>query len=83
MASEPDSIIEHQPYFCTHCGNDLSDIEGSIIESRQVVDIPMPVRPFVTEHRMIEKGAPVVIVLNWNFPKKYAQEYPMDLISDQ
>ncbi|MGB4414287.1 MAG: transposase, partial [Paludibacter sp.] len=70
MASEPDSIIEHQPYFCTHCGNDLSDIEGSIIESRQVVDIPMPVRPFVTEHRMIEKRCTCGHCSQLEFPKE-------------
>jgi transposase len=55
MVSEPDSIIEHQPYFCTRCGNDLSRVEGKVIELRQVVDIPMPIRPVVTEHQLIGK----------------------------
>ena len=42
MVSEPDSIIEHQPYFCTRCGSDLSGVEGSVVEIRQVFDTPMP-----------------------------------------
>jgi len=55
MVSEPDSIVEHQPYFCTRCGSDLSTVEGSVVEIRQVFDIPMPVHPIVTEHQVISK----------------------------
>lgn len=55
MVSEPDSIVEHQPYFCTRCGNDLSAVEGSVVEIRQVFDIPMPVHPLVIEHQVISK----------------------------
>ncbi|MCE5331697.1 MAG: IS66 family transposase [Bacteroidales bacterium] len=55
MTSEPDSIIEHQPYFCTRCGNDLSSIEGTVVEIRQVFDVPMPIRPIVIEHHQISK----------------------------
>ena len=40
MVSEPDSIVEHQPYFCARCGSDLSTVEGSVVEIRQVFDIP-------------------------------------------
>jgi len=53
MASEPDSIIEHKPYFCTRCGNDLSAIQGSVVEIRQVFDVPMPIVPIVREHQLI------------------------------
>ena len=28
MVSDPDLIVEHQPYFCTRCGYDLSAVEG-------------------------------------------------------
>lgn len=55
MVSEPDSIEEHQPLFCTRCGKDLSGVEGSVVEVRQVFDIPLPVRPIVTEHQVLEK----------------------------
>jgi transposase len=69
MESNPDSIIEHQPYFCTHCGNDLSLVEGSVIETRQVVDVHMPVAPLVTEHRMIEKKCTCGHCSQLDFPK--------------
>lgn len=55
MVSVPDSMEVHQPYFCKRCGNDLSAVKGSVVEIRQVVDIPMPVRPMVTEHQLIGK----------------------------
>ncbi len=70
MVSEPDSIVEYQPYFCNHCGNDLSTIEGSVIEIRQVVDIPMLVRPLVTEHQMIEKNCTCGHCSQLDFPKE-------------
>ncbi len=69
MESNPDSIIEHQPYFCTHCGNDLSEVEGSVTETRQVVDVRMPVAPLVTEHRMIEKKCTCGHCSQLDFPK--------------
>ena len=52
---EPDFIIQHKPFYCKRCGNDLSQIEGSVIEVRQSVDIPLPIRPIVTEHQVIGK----------------------------
>jgi transposase len=70
MVSEPNSIVEHQPYFCNHCGNDLSQVVGSVIETRQVIDIPMPVEPLVTEHRMIEKRCTCGHCSQLDFPKE-------------
>ena len=69
MASVPDSIVEHQPYFCKRCGNDLSIVEGSVVEIRQVVDIPMPVRPMVTEHQLIGKKCSCGYNCQVEFPK--------------
>lgn len=69
MVSEPDSIIKHQPYFCRSCGSDLSSIEGSVVEIRQVFDIPMPVRPIVTEHQVIEKKCSCGHCCQVEFPK--------------
>lgn len=69
MVSEPDSIVEHQPYFCTRCGNDLSSVEGSVVEIRQVFDIPMPIRPIVTEHQIIEKKCSCGHCCQVEFPK--------------
>lgn len=69
MVSEPDSIVEHQPYFCTRCGNDLSTVEGWVVEIRQVVDIPMPVRPMVMEHQLIGKRCSCGHCCQVEFPK--------------
>jgi transposase len=70
MASEPDSIIEHQPHFCTRCGNDLSSIEGTVVEIRQVFDVPMPIRPLVTEHQVVSKQCSCGYCCQTDFPKE-------------
>lgn len=70
MASEPDSIIEHQSYFCPRCGNDLSSIEGTVVEIRQVFDIPMYVRPIVREHQVIGKQCNCGHCCQADFPKE-------------
>ncbi len=70
MASEPDSIIEHKPYFCTRCGNDLSAIQGSVVELRQVFDVPMPILPIVTEHQLIGKQCSCGHCCQTDFPKE-------------
>lgn len=69
MVSQPNSIIEHQPYFCSRCGNDLSAVEGSVVEIRQVFDIPMPVRPLVKEHQVISKKCSCGHCCQMEFPK--------------
>ena len=55
MVSNPDSVIDYQSDYCPRCGNTLSGVLGSVSEVRQLFDIPAPVRPIVTEHRIIEK----------------------------
>ena len=69
MASEPDVIVHHQPFFCTRCGNDLSQIEGTIVGVRQSIDIPLPVRPVVTEHQLIGKKCTCGHCTQLDFPK--------------
>jgi transposase len=44
MVGEPESIIEHAPYFCTLSRNDLLAVQGSVIEIQEVFDVPMPVQ---------------------------------------
>ena len=70
MAIEPDSIVEHQPYFCTKCGNDLSAVEGEVVEVRQVFDIPIPIRPLVAEHQLIGKQCSCGHCNKTDFPKE-------------
>lgn len=69
MASEPDSIILHAPSFCTRCGSDLSAVAGSVVEVRQVFDVPMPIRPIVTEHQMVSKQCNCGCCCQTDFPK--------------
>ena len=66
---EPDFIVQHSPFFCTRCGNDLSKIEGSVIEVRQSVDIPLPINPVVTEHQVIGKKCSCGQCCEVDFPK--------------
>ena len=70
MASEPDSIVEHKPHFCTRCGGDLSSIQGSVLEIRQVFDVPKPIQPIVTEHQLIGKQCSCGQCCQTQFPKE-------------
>ncbi len=70
MVNEPDTIVEHQPYYCTRCGNDLSSIAGEVVELRQVFDIPIPVRPLVAEHQLISKKCSCGHCNKIDFPKE-------------
>lgn len=70
MVSEPDSIVEHKPYYCSRCGNDLSTVEGKVVEVRQVFDIPMPIRPVVTEHQVVRKQCSCGHCSQVDFPKE-------------
>jgi len=65
----PDRIEEHQPHYCTRCGNDISHVEGSIVEARQSIDIPLPISPIVTEHRAISKKCSCGHCNRIEFPK--------------
>lgn len=55
MSKTPDKIEFHAPGFCTECGRSLSDILGKQTETRQSIDIPLPICPIVTNHVMVEK----------------------------
>jgi transposase len=49
---DPDEVVEYRPQRCQGCHADLVDARVVDVTSRQVVDLP-PVRPVVTEHRMM------------------------------
>ena len=52
----PDIVIEHNPQQCS-CGCDLSNVSGTVVQKRQVVDLPK-IELEYTEHRVIEKECP-------------------------
>ena len=54
MVETPDQIIEHIPQFCTSCGNDLTQIQAKLVESRQEVVLPV-VQPICIEHQAFQK----------------------------
>ena len=52
MTPTPDTIIEHRPTHCQQCGQDLTRAIPSLLQRRQVFDLPQP-RLFVEEHRQV------------------------------
>ncbi len=50
----PDEVITHEPGRCCGCGRDLAGAPAAGMIRRQVTDVP-PVRPVVTEHRMVAR----------------------------
>ena len=49
-----DEIVEHGADYCNCCGNDLRNFPQTLIESRQVIDIPV-IKPVCIEHRIYRK----------------------------
>ena len=50
-----DKVITLHPYYGNHCGGSLSDIAVEKSETRQVVDIPLPVKPIITNYVSMSK----------------------------
>lgn len=56
MNETPDVTITHTPDYCNQCGPSLSEVSGQGIETRQSIDIPLPVCPVTINHVSIEKS---------------------------
>jgi transposase len=52
----PDVVLKHEPNRCS-CGCDLRDVEGEVVQKRQVADLPQ-IELEYTEHQVIEKECP-------------------------
>ena len=52
----PDIVIEHKPKLevCPCCGKPIDYRQIRLHATRQIIDIPEPVRPIVTEHQQME-----------------------------
>ena len=57
MVPDPDHIVPHPVVSCPHCANDLSAVEVTGIEKRQVFDAP-PLKLEVTQHQAEVKCCP-------------------------
>lgn len=62
-----DSIIKHVPGFCNCCGKDLCDVPETLIESRQLIDIPV-IKPVCIEHRLYRKTCTCGHTMESKFP---------------
>ena len=62
-----DEIVEHKAVYCNCCGDDLSGLREILIESRQVIDIPV-IKPLCTEHRIYRKICNCGNIVESKFP---------------
>jgi transposase len=51
QTATPDAVVDHYPHTCRGCGAALSQAMSEGCAARQVVDLPEPRPPLVTEHR--------------------------------
>ncbi len=58
QVENPDFIEIHKINHCPHCNTNLTDVPVDDISRKQVVDIPLVKKPFVTEHQFEMKRCP-------------------------
>ena len=54
----PDQVQQHRPDPCPRCGLSLADAPTTLVESRQVVDLPSVMRYLTVEHQVLEACCP-------------------------
>lgn len=57
MKEQPDRVTPHVPASCEHCGTNLQQTTGGVVERRQVWDVP-PIQLEVCEHQVQEVCCP-------------------------
>jgi len=62
-----DIIVEHKPNYCNCCGQDLTEVPEALIETRQVIDIPI-IKSVCTEHRIYRKTCSCGHNMDSSFP---------------
>lgn len=68
ITPSPDCTLVHSPAYCNVCGASLSQIEGIRVETRQSVDVPLPICPVTTDHVMEEKRCACGACCRGEFP---------------
>ena len=66
-----DEIVEHRADYCNCCGNDLRNFPETLIESRQIIDIPV-IKPVCIEHRIYRKTCNCGHIVESAFPEYVA-----------
>jgi transposase len=51
LVEPPDEVVSHRPPVCRQCQEDLSAVPGSVVERRQVLDVPQ-MRLLAQEHQI-------------------------------
>ena len=51
MVEQPDDVVPHRPPVCRQCGQNLSQVPGTVVERRQVLDVP-EIRLLAHEHQI-------------------------------
>ena len=67
MTTQPDQVIDHQPSYCTNCGQDMSTVPGIKVQTRQVIDLS-PMVPQWVEHRVFQKRCNCGEIVQGGFP---------------
>ncbi|HET8683736.1 MAG TPA: IS66 family transposase zinc-finger binding domain-containing protein [Micromonosporaceae bacterium] len=58
LVDDPDETHERAPQVCGGCGHDLAGAEELCRQHRQVVDLPAPPKPHVTEYQVVSLACP-------------------------
>ena len=67
--SHTDKTVMLEANFCTHCGESVEHTDGIVVETRQMIDIPLPVAE-LTEYIVTEKSCKCCgMKLRGTFPK--------------
>src|SRR6266568_3076308 len=57
MVEQPEEVMRHRPEMCSQCGQDLSAVPGTVVERRQILDVP-EIRLRAQEHQIEAIGCP-------------------------
>jgi transposase len=68
MVEQPDEVVRHRPTVCSQCREDLSAVPGSVVERRQVLDLP-EIRLLAQEHQIEAISCPTChTITSGSFP---------------
>ncbi len=58
LVDDPEEVVACDPGCCGHCGEDLSGASIVGVARRQVMALPLPPAPWVTEYQIITSACP-------------------------